>query len=453
VGRIYFGLGLLANASDVLRQAVAVAPPGSPDQASAFLDLAIYSYNQGKPGEALEMMTKASALVDALPSGPLNDILSAKIIIRRVAMEVTLRNVPPSVYIKNIDKVLDLIDRHPDVFVGETIATRIAVAELLIRYSEKLELASEQLTATLDAASRHGLRRSTAALTAEALLPSIYLRIGELDMARTYFEAAIRDWKATYPNAPRLVDTFTQYADALERSGMFIQAVDASREALRIQDELLQSHPERGLCRPMCAELKLAQALQMSGDTSNSAALLKPFVEKLRAPKGTGPDVDVALADALTLLARNELYNGDVTKASDLLRETDALLAAMPATRKDVIATRGALHEARADACLVDADFDCAIHEGELAATAFKAETYVGTQTSSQPADLLLQRSIAVAMLARADTASAGQARLNAAATLALARYGPCSPITRAILDQRPVLSWLALQEASGTKC
>jgi len=451
VGRIYYGLGLLDNACEALRRAVAVAPPGGTDQANALLDLAIYTYNQGKPGEALEMLTKASALVDALPSSPLNDILSAKIIIRRAAMEVILRNFPPSVYIRNIDRALDLIDRHPDVFVGEVIATRVAVAELLIHYSEKLELASEQLTATLDAATRHGLRRSTAALTAETLLPSIYLRMGKLDMARTDFEAAIRDWKAAYPDAPRLVVTFTQYADALERSGMFSHAVDASREAMRIQNKLLQSHPEAGLCRPMCAEVPLAQALQMSGDFTNSSILLRPFVEKLRAPDG--PRYDVVLASALALLARNDLYTGDVTEVPALLHEADALVAAMATTREDVVMVRGTLHEIKAESCLVDADFACTIREGELAAATFKAATYGGTQTASQPADLLLQRSIAVAMLARADTAPAGQARLDAAATLALARYGTCSPITRAIRDQRPVLSWLALQEASATVC
>jgi hypothetical protein len=48
VGRIYFGLGMIANAHDVLSRAVAVAPPGSADEASAMLDLAIMTYNQGK---------------------------------------------------------------------------------------------------------------------------------------------------------------------------------------------------------------------------------------------------------------------------------------------------------------------------------------------------------------------------------------------------------------------
>jgi serine/threonine-protein kinase len=449
VGRIYYGLGLLDNACEALRRAVAVAPPGSTDQANALLDLAIYTYNQGKPGDALDMLTKASALVDTLPSSPLNDMLSAKIIIRRVAMEVIQRKLSASVYIKNIDKALDLVDRHPDVFVSEGIATRVAVAELLIRYSEKLELASEQLKAALDAAARHGLKGSTTALTAEALLPSIYLRMGKLDMARTYFEAAIRGWKATYPDAPRLVVTFTQFADALERSGMFSQAVDASREAMRIQNKLLQSHPEAGLCRPMCAEVPLAQALQMDGDFSNSSILLRPFIEKLRAPDRAGDDL--ILASALGLLARNDLYTGDAAGVPALLHEAQALVAAMATTRQDVVMVRGTLHEVKAESCLVDADFACTIREGELAAVSFKAATYDGTQTASEPADLLLQRSIAVAMLAQADTARAGQARLDAAATLALTRYGKCSPITRAIVDQRPVLSWLALKEASTT--
>ena len=275
--------------------------------------------------------------------------------------------------------------------------------------------------------------------------------MGKLDMARIDFETAIRDWKAAYPDAPRLVITYTQYADALERSGMFSQAVDASREAMRIQKELLQSHPESGLCNAVCAEVSLAQALQMSGDFTNSSILLRPFVEKLRAPDG--PRYDFVLASALTLLARNDLYTGDVTEVPALLREADALVAGMETMRKDGLMVRGTLHEIKAESCLVDADFACTIREGELAEASFKETTYGGTETSSQPADLLLRRSIAVAMLARADTAAVGQARLDAAATLALARYGTCSSITRAILDHRPVLSWLALREASATTC
>jgi serine/threonine protein kinase len=449
VGRIYYGLGMLAEACDALRRAVTFAPPGGADQANALLDLATYTYNLGKPAEAIEMMTMASTLVDALPSDPLNDILSAKIIIRRTAVEVILHELPPSTYIRNIDKALGLLNRHPDVLVGEAIATRVTLAEMLIHYSDRLDLASEQLTAVLDAATRHDLRRSTTALTAEALLPAIYLRRGKLDMARTYFEAAIRDWKAAYPDAPRLVTTFTDYADALERSGMFSQAVDASREAMRVQEELLQSHPERGLCRPMCAEVPLAQALQMSGDFTSSSTLLQPFVEKLRAPDG--PRYNVNLASALAVLARNDIYTGDMTAVPALLREAEALVPATVTAREDVVS--GTLHETRAESCLVEADFACAIREGERAAATFKEAHHDGTPTASEPANLLLQRNIAVAMLAQADTAPAGRARLNTASTLAQARYGACSPITRAIRDQRPVLSQLALQEASATVC
>jgi serine/threonine-protein kinase len=453
VGRIYFGLGLIANANEVLSRAVAVAPSGSVDKASALLDLAIMTYNQGKVAEALDMVTRASALTDALPSDPLNDLVAAKILSRKILLQVIVRKVPPSTYAKDIHKVLDLLDRDPDEFAGEVITTRVNLAEMFIIFSDKLELASEQLTIALDAATRHDLRHSTAALTAEALQSSIYLRMGKLDLALPSFEASIRDWKATYPNAPRLVDTFIKYADALERSGMFNKAVDASREALRVQDELLKTHPERGLCRPMCAEIPLAHALQMSGNAINSSALLRPFVERLRSPNGPRTDVDVILANALTMLAHDELYTGGVAQVPDLLREADTLLAVMPATRKDVIVVKGAIHEARADTCLVDADFDCTIREGELAATALKAGTYDGAQTSSQPVDLLIQRSVGVAMLARTNTAAAGRARLDTAATLALAHYGECSPITRALLDHRPMLSWMALQEASTTAC
>jgi serine/threonine-protein kinase len=452
VGRIYYGLGLLANAREALSRAVAVAPPGSTDQANALLDLAIYVYNQGKPEEALEMITKAWTLVDALPSSPLNDILKAKIISRRILLQAIVRKETPfSTYTKDIDKVLDLLDRHPDTFVGEAITTRVNVAEMLIHYSENLELASEQLIASLDAAARYGLKRSTAALTAEALLPSIYLRMGKLDMARIGFDAAIRDWKATYPDAPRLVTTYTQYAEALERSGMFGQAVDASREAMRIQEELLQAHPERGLCTAVCVEVPLAQALQMNGDFTNSSIVLRPFVERLRAPDG--PRYDIILAPALALLARNDLYSGDMAKVPALLGEADALIAAIATAREDVTSVKGTLHEIKAESCLVDGDFACTVQEGELAQASFKDATYKGAQTASQPADLLLQRTIAVAMLARPDTAAVGQARLNATAILAQTRYGKCSPITRAILDRRPVLSWLALKEASAIGC
>jgi tetratricopeptide (TPR) repeat protein len=327
------------------------------------------------------------------------------------------------------------------------------MAEMFIVFSDHLDLASEQLTVALDEATRHNLRHSTAALTAEALQSSLYLRMGKLDLALPLFEAAIRDWKATYPSAPRLVDTLIKYADALERSGMFNKAVDASREALRIQDDLLQTHPERGLCRPMCAEVQLAHSLQMSGDISKSSAVLQPFIEKLRSPTGARNDLDIFLANALTMLAHNELYAGDAAQASDLLREADSLLAATPTTRKDVIVIKGAIHEARADTCLVDADFDCTIREGELAAAALKAGTYDGAQTSSQPARPAPATQHWRGDACTTDTAPAGRARLDAAASLALARYGTCSPITRAIRDQRPVLSWLALQEASATTC
>lgn len=452
VGRIYYGQGLLTDARDALRRAVAIAPPGSTDQANALLDLAIYTYNLGKPQEALEMMTRALALVDALPSDPLNDMLGAKIISRRVLLQVVVhKEIPFSTYAKDIDKVLDLLDRHPDYFVGEAITTRVNVAEMLIHYSENLELASEQLTATLDAATRHNLKRSTAARTAEALLPSIYLRMGKLEMARIGFETAIRDWKAAYPDAPRLIATYTQYGEALERSGMFSRAVDALREAMRVQQELLQSHPESGLCAAVCTEVQLAQALQMNGDFIDSSMVLRPFVEKLRVPNGTR--YDVILAPALALLARSDLYNGDVADVPALLREANAIVATTAATRVDVTSIKGTLHEIEAESCLVDASFACTVREGELASASFEAATYKGAQTASQPANLLLQRTIAVAMLAQADTAPAGQARLNAAATLALATYGKCSPITRAMLDQRPVLSWLALKGASATAC
>jgi serine/threonine-protein kinase len=453
VGRIYFGLGLIANAHEVLSRAVTIAPPGSTDEAAALLDLAIMTYNQGKAVQALDMLTRASTLADTLPPDSLNDLVAAKILSRKILLQVIVRKVPPSTYIDDVHRVLDLLDRDPDDFAGEVITTRVNTAEMLIAFSERLDLASEQLTVAMNAAARHGLEHSTAALTAEALQASIYLRTGKLDLALPFFEAAIRDWKATYPNAPRLVDTSIKYADALERSGMFGRAVTASRDALRVQDELLQSHPERGLCRPMCAEVRLAHALQMSGDPSNSSALLRPFIDKLDTPNGPRNDVDVILASALTMLARNELYTGDATRASDLLRKADTVLAPMAATRNDVIVVKGAIHEARADTCLVAADFDCTVREGELAATALTAGTYDGAQTSSQPADLLLQRTIAVAMLARADTAPAGRSRLNTAATLALAQYGGCSPITRAMQNQRPVLSWLAVRKASMTAC
>lgn len=452
VGRIYYGQGSLADAREALRRAVAVAPPGSTDQANALLDLAIYTYNLGKPQEALDLMTKASALVDALPSAPLNDFLSAKIISRRILLQVIVRKgIPFSTYTRDIDKVLALLDRHPDAFVGEAITTRVNVAEMLIHYSGNLELASEQLTASLDAAARHDLGRSTAALSAEALLPSIYLRMGKLDMARIGFETAIRDWKATYPDAPRLITSYTQYADALERSGMFSQAVDAAREAMRVQKELLQSHPESGLCAAVCTEVPMAQALQMNGNFAESSIVLRPFIEKLRAPGSTR--YDVILAPALALLARNDLYSGDATDVPNLLREADAIVANTATMREDVTSVRGILHEVKAESCFVNADFACTIREGELAATTFKAAAYKGSQTASQPADLLLQRTIAVAMLAREDTAPAGRLRLDKTTTLARATYGMCSPITRAIQDRRTVLSWKALQEASAIAC
>jgi serine/threonine-protein kinase len=452
VGRIYSGLGLIANAHEALSRAVAATPPGSMDQTSALLDLAIVTYNQGKTAEALGMMTKASALAAALPSDPLNDFLSAKIIVKRASVDVVLRALPPSTYTTNLDEALDLLDRHPDVFVGEAIAVRVNVAELWIDSSERLELAGAQLDEVLATATRHGLRGSAAALTAEALRPSVYLRMGKLDMARIYFEAAIRDWKATYPDAPRLVDTITQYSDTLVRSGMFSQAVDASLDAMRIQDDLLESHPERGLCRPMCAEVQLAQSQQMNGDLAGSSMLLQPFIEKLRGRNE--PLYRVVLAPALTMMARNDLYLGDTTEVPALLREAEGLVATLATTRNDVVTVRGTIHEIKADSCLVDADYACTVREGELAVDAYKAATYKGAQTASQPADLLLQRTIAVAMLARDDTAPAGRARLNAAATLALAHYGRCSPITRAVQDQRPVLSWVALQQASSaTAC
>lgn len=209
------------------------------------------------------------------------------------------------------------------------------------------------------------------------------------------------------------------------------------------------SHPERGLCRPMCAELPLAQALQMSGDFTSSSTLLQPFVEKLRAPDG--PRYNVNLASALAVLARNDIYNGDLTGVPALLREAEALVPAAATARKEVVS--GTLHEIKAESCLIDADFACTIREGELAAATFKEADHGGTQTASEPADLLLQRNIAVAMLAQADTAPAGRARLSTASTLAQASYGACSPITRTMLDPRPLLSQLALREASATVC
>lgn len=447
VGQIYGGLGLIANARDAFSRAAAIAPPGSTDQANALIDLASNAYNQGKPAEAMDLAAKASALLIELPSDPLNDLLRARILVKGVLVEVIVRKVPPSAYIEDIEKALDLLDRHRDVFVGEASAIRTALAEVLIDYSDHLELASEQVSTVMEATTRHNLRGSAAALTAEALLPSIELRMGKLEAARTHFEVAIRDLKSAQLNSPRLVDTFAQYADALERSGMFSQAVDASREAVRIQTELMQSHPERGLCRPMCAEVSLAGTLQMKGDITGSSMLLQPFVEHLRAPKG--PRYDVVLASSLAITARNDLYLGDMPEVPALLREANGLVAPLTTSRKDIVRVKGTLHEIAAESCLVEADFACTIREGELAAAIYKAAAYEGTRTDSQPAELLLQRTIAVAMLARASTAAPGQERLNTATALALARYGMCSPITRAMLDQRPVLSWRALQEAA----
>ncbi|WP_165973489.1 serine/threonine-protein kinase [Luteibacter rhizovicinus] len=450
IGGIYAGLGMFAKADQVLTSAVSGAPPGSYDKALALYALSRNASNQEKYADATSLMNQAGKILHDLPSQPINSTLNALLLATLADINSYTHESQPATYLKQADEASQLLKTIDDISIEDESAIRLSLGGAYIRGGE-IPKARSMLDALIAKSERAGLGNSDSVFQARDLLSIIYMLMGEPDLARMSYAKRIADWKKTGTKTPELAYALHEYAIALERCGMFEDAVAAMREATGIEASLQADHPVPDAFRTKIRSLLMARALQYTGDLTGSTSILGDLRNQLSG--ATDTKSRILYSSSLIAIARNDVMRGDTDNARSLMNEVTSMKKLFSTADENTAELNQDLPQLKADICLASHEFNCAVENASLALHQLQENAYDWTRSRSEPQSLLLQRTVAVALMAQPGKYAEGKKLLDTAHEAAVVRYGRCHAITRAMLNEHPVMSLKAMHLAPSGEC